>query len=339
MQTRKAATFQAPCTNHEAEKMMKIAVLGANGRLSHAIATAFLAHGHEVIAVTRSGRCDGLSGSVEYRAADAMDASQLIAATMGADMIFNGLNPPYDKWESAVLPMARNVMAAAKANRAVHLFIGNVYNYGKKIGLGMNEDSPTSPTTEKARIRIDMEALFQRAAKEDGIKTIIVRAGDFYGTAKTGTWLDLMIASKVDRGSLSWPGPYDLPHCFAYLPDLAEAFVRVAERADELPVFTQFNFEGHTMTGEQFATWCERATGRKLARKRVSWPLLRVIGMFSPIVREVVKMNYLWFTPHSLSQDKLKAFLGDVPATPPQEAVRQALADHGFLKQAMRQAA
>lgn len=318
---------------------MKIAVLGANGRLSHAVAEAFLAHGHDVIAVTRSGRCDGLSGRVEFRAADAMDAAQLIAATTGAEMIFNGLNPPYDKWEGRVLQMARNVMAAVKANHAVHLFIGNVYNYGKEIGLGMREDSPFSPTTEKARIRIDMEELFRRASQEEGIKTIIVRAGDFYGTSKTGTWLDLMIASKIDKGSLSWPGPYDMLHSFAYLPDLAEAFVRVAERADELPIFSDFNFAGHTMTGEQFATWCERAVGNKLTRKRVSWPLLRVLGMVSPIVREVLKMNYLWFTPHSLSGDKLATFLGDVPATPPQEAVRQALADHGFLKAAARIAA
>ncbi len=128
---------------------MKIAVLGANGRLAHAVAVAFLAHGHEVVAVTRSGRCDGLTGRVEYRAADAMDRAQVIAATMGVDMIFNGLNPPYDKWEGFVLPMARNVMAAAKENRAVHLFIGNVYNYGKEIGLEMTDDAPFSPTTKK----------------------------------------------------------------------------------------------------------------------------------------------------------------------------------------------
>ena len=128
---------------------MKIAVLGANGRLAHAVAKAFLAHGHEVVAVTRSGRCDGLSGRVEYRAADAMDRAQVIAATMGVDMIFNGLNPPYDKWEGSVLPMARNVMAAAKENRAVHLFIGNVYNYGKEIGLNVDDDAPFSPRPKR----------------------------------------------------------------------------------------------------------------------------------------------------------------------------------------------
>lgn len=317
---------------------MKIAVLGANGRLAHAVAKAFLAHGHDVVAVTRSARCEGLSGRVEFRAADAMDRAQVIAATMGVDMIFNGLNPPYDKWEGFVLPMARNVIAAAKENRAVHLFIGNVYNYGKEIGLNVDEGAAFSPTTDKARMRIEMEALFKDATR-DGVKTIILRAGDFYGTDKTGTWLDQMIATKIDKGAFSWPGPYDLPHAFAYLPDLADAFVRLAERADDLPIFSQFNFEGHTLTGEDFARAAERAAGRKLARKRVPWPLLALVGLFSPIVREVVKMNYLWFTPHSLSGERLEAFLGGVASTPAEEAIAQALADHGFVNRPLARAA
>lgn len=317
---------------------MKIAVLGANGRVAHSVAKAFLAHGHEVIAVTRSGRCDGLSGNVEYRAADAMDEGQVIAATTGADMIFNGLNPPYDKWEGTVLAMARNVVAAAKANGAVQLFIGNVYNYGKAIGIDLTEDSPISANTEKARIRIDMEALFEKASHE-GVKTIILRAGDFYGTDKAGTWLDLLIANKIDKGVITWPGPSTIEHAFAYLPDLAEAFVQLALRADQLPMFSTFNFEGHTLTGDAFMRHCEAAAGRPLQRKTVSWLMFRALGVVSPIVREVVKMNYLWFTRHSLSGEKLKAFLGHVEMTPPQEAIRQALADQGLIGGKTRKAA
>ncbi len=73
-------------------------------------------------------------------------------------------------------------------------------------------------------------------------------------------------------------------------------------------MFSQFNFEGHTLTGEDFVRAAERASERKLARKKASWALLNVVGVFSPIVRELVKMNYLWFTPHSLSGQSSKPF-------------------------------
>jgi nucleoside-diphosphate-sugar epimerase len=316
------------------ETVMKIAVLGANGRLSHAVAKAFLAHGHQVIAVTRSGRCEGLTGAVELRKADAMKAEDLVAATHGADMIFNGLNPLYTEWSEKCVPMARNVMAAAKANRAIHLFIGNVYNYGKEIPMNADEDTPSHASTEKAEIRMEMEGLFDKAAREEGIQTIILRAGDFYGTDKKGTYLDLVMATKINRGIFTWPGPYDVPHCFAYLPDLAEAFVRLAERHADLPPFSQFNFAGHTLTGGEFADVTETVIGRKLARKHVPWMLFKLAGLVYPMAREVARMNYLWFTPHSLNGEKLEGFLGPLESTPPADAIRQTLIDQGFWYQA-----
>lgn len=313
---------------------MKIAVLGANGRLAHAVARAFLNAGHAVVAVTRDGKCEGLTGDVEFRAADAMKEADLIAATRGVDAVFNGINPPYDRWSEVCMPIARNVVAALKANRADHLFIGNVYNYGKEIPVNAREETPHHRSTEKAGIREDMEALFRRAALEDGVKTIVLRAGDFYGTARPGTWLDLMIAKSLRKGSVAWPGPTDLPHAFAYLPDLARAFVRVYERRAELPVFSDFNFEGHTLSGEQFMTIIEGITGGELKRKQVPWTAFKLIGVFYPLLREVVKMNYLWYTPHSLDGSRLKAFLGHVESTPPEEAIRQALLDQGLWDEA-----
>ena len=313
---------------------MIIAVLGANGRLSHAVAKAFLAQGHHVIAVTRSGRCEGLNGDVEFRKADAMRQADLVAATRGAEMIFNGLNPLYTEWPEKCMPMARNVMAAAKANNAIHLFIGNVYDYGKEIPMNADEETPFHASTEKAGIRMAMEALFRKASVEDGIQTIILRAGDFYGTDKKGTYIDLVIAKGIGKGAFTWPGPYDLPHSFAYLPDLAASFVRLAEKHADLPQFSQFNFAGHTLTGEQFATITETIVGRKLARKRLPWVLFKLVGLVYPMARALGKMSYLWFTPHSLAGGKLDALLGPQNGTPPADAIRQTLIDQGLWNKA-----
>ncbi|HET7411838.1 MAG TPA: NAD-dependent epimerase/dehydratase family protein, partial [Pararhizobium sp.] len=70
--------------------MTTIAVLGARGRLSSAVAQAFHASGYSVIAVTRDGRADHLPAEIERRAANALDRAALIAATRSADIIFNG---------------------------------------------------------------------------------------------------------------------------------------------------------------------------------------------------------------------------------------------------------
>ncbi len=310
---------------------MRIAVLGANGRLSHAVAKSFLAHGHTVIAVTRSGKCEGLEGNVEHRAADAMKADDLISATEGADMIFNGLNPPYNEWKDKAMPMARNVIAAARAHKIPHLFMGNVYNYGSSIPLDAVETTSFRADTRKGKIREEMEAFFEREAHTNAVKTIILRAGDFYGTKGKGVWFDLFMVKTVEKGVFTWPGPLNAAHAFAYLPDLGEAFCALAEKIEQLPMFDTFNFEGHTLSGAEFKALVETAVGKTVKTGKVPWWLFRLLGPFVAILGELNEMEYLWRVPHSLSGRKLKSLLGDVKSTPAVDAIRQALIDQGKL--------
>jgi nucleoside-diphosphate-sugar epimerase len=225
------------------------------------------------------------------------------------------------------MPMAENVIAAAQAVGASHMLPGNVYNFGYAISVGTGADAAEVPSTEKAEIRIAMEALFRERAQTHGVQTIVLRAGDFYGGTKPESWLDLIILSKLRKNIFMWGGPADIPHAFAYLPDLGKAFVALAEKRKQLGVFERFHFEGHTMTGLQMKAAAEAASGRKLALKGMPWTLLRAAGLFSPMMREIVKMSYLWRTPHSLDGGRLEQAVGKMPATSPIDAIRQAIAD------------
>ncbi len=69
------------------------------------------------------------------------------------------------------------------------------------------------------------------------------------------------------------------------------------------------------------------------------WPLLRAAGVVVPMLREVTRMSYLWRVPHALDGARLAARVGPLPATPPQQALRQALVDLGFGATARPQAA
>ncbi len=310
--------------------MPRIAILGANGRVANMSARAFHASGYDIIAVTRSGRAEGLPAGVVQRAADAMDRQSLIRATEGADLIFNGLNPLYPAWRKLVVPLGENVMAAARSHGAVHLFPGNVYNYGRAIPSLVSDTTVQEGSTVKGGIRIAVERHFEEQALRHGVRTIIVRAGDFYGGTRPGTWFDLAIAAKIGKGRFTYPGPLDVMHSWAYLPDLAATFVAVAEQRDTLPVFETFLFEGHALTGHDLLRHCEAALGQKLSVTGVPWPLLRFGGLFVPMLREVCEMAYLWQVPHRLDGRKLEILLERVPRTDPKIAVAQALADMGL---------
>ncbi len=307
--------------------MDTVVILGAAGRVGNAAAGAFLERGWKVKGVARNARAAELAAGVEAVQVDARNLPALIAACRGADVIVNCLNPQYTEWAEKVMPMAENVIAAAEAVGATHMLPGNVYNFGYAIHEGMTESDPQAPSTEKAKIRIAMEDLFRRKAKETGVQTIVLRAGDFYGGTKPQSWLDLAILSKLGKDIFTWPGPMDLPHAFAYLPDLGTAFALLAEKRKELPAFDVFHFAGHTFTGTTMKAASEAAVGRQLARRGIPWSLLRVAGVAMPMMREFAKMSYLWRTPHSLDGGKLERLLGPVPSTEPAAALRQAVAD------------
>lgn len=310
--------------------MARVAILGANGRVSNAVAKAFHISGHEVIAITRSGRAEGLAADIQQRAADAMDRQSLIRATEGADILFNGLNAPYTAWSKQVLPMGENVMAAARCHGAAHLFAGNVYNFGHAIPPTVVETTGFDGTTRKGAIRIQLESLFEDQAALHGVQTVILRAGDFYGTAGTGSWFDLVIAAKIAKRTFTYPGPMDCVHSWAYLPDLAATFAALSQHLGELPVFETFLFAGHTMTGTELKALCEAAVGHGLSRAGLPWPLLRVGGVVMPMWREISEMAYLWSTPHRLDGDKLQTLIGPAPYTDPRLAVAAALTDLGL---------
>ena len=313
--------------------MKTISILGAKGRVSTAVANAFIKDGWHVVAISRKGVAENMPSNVEHRAADAMDKAQLIKACKGSDFIFNGLNPPYPVWHKYCLPMTRNVISATKAAGATHLFIGNVYNFGHAIGTNTNETAPTNPETKKGKIRLEMENLFKQASQE-GMQMLTIRAGDFFGGPIKGSWFDLAITSKLEKGTFTYPGPIDKPHAWAYLPDLAQAFVGVANKAGSLPDYDEYNFAGYTLTGGEMKTLCEANLDQQFKQAGMPWTIIKLGGLVMPMWREISEMSYLWSTAHSLDGNKLDGLIGRDYVTPAPQAIKAALGALGFEQDA-----
>jgi hypothetical protein len=152
------------------------------------------------------------------------------------------------------------------------------------------------PTHPLGRIRVEMEAAYRAS----GVKTVILRAGDFLDTEASGNWFDRIIAAKIGKGRLSYPGPLDRMHAWAYLPDLAEAFAGLADRLDDLPQFTDLTFPRlrHDRGGA-----CRRLRGRagpEPVARTMSWLPVQVARPFWAEAKHLIEMRYLWDGPIAL---------------------------------------
>jgi len=305
-----------------------VLVLGANGRFGRAAVHAFAAAGWQVLAQLRRAPRAPLPAGVHVVMGDALDVAALARASQGTQIVVNGLNPLYTEWADKLPPQTAAVLALTRALGATLMLPGNVYNFGRALPALLSEATPFVADHAKAAQRIAVEAALRQAARQDGVRSIVIRAGDFLGDA--GTWADLAMLkglgarlAKGRRGHFTHLGPTDLPHAWAWLPDLAATFEHVAAlqlaQPGRLAPHTVLHFAGHTLTGEQLQQSIETALGQPLQRAALPWWTLRLASPFVPLLRALLQMRYLWQRPHQLDGRALSALLaetGPVPHTP-----------------------
>lgn len=280
-----------------------VLVLGASGRFGRHACEAFDAAGWAV------RRFD--------RARDDLDQ-----AARGAGVIVNAWNPPYPDWARLVPGLNARVIAAARKADATMILPGNVYVFGADTPGPWSEVTPHRATNPLGRIRIAMEA----ACRDSGVRTIVLRAGDYLDTAASGNWFDRVMAKDLHKGRFTYPGNPGIDHAWAFLPDVARAAVALAECGDRLPVFADIPFAGYTISGAGMAKMLKRATGRPLHLRRMSWLPLHLARPVWPMARCLVEMRYLWDTPHRLDGARLRALLPEFGVTPPETALAAAAA-------------
>jgi nucleoside-diphosphate-sugar epimerase len=322
----------------ETQMEQKVLILGARGRLGAAASSAFAQAGWQVIAQAR--RPIAANGNVRFIATALADTAGLARDAAGSNTVLYAANPAYTNasWARDAQPMLDCAIAIARRLNATLLFPGNVYNFGADMPEQVQETSPQAATPVKGKIRVAMERSLQDATAQ-GLQSVVLRAGDFFGAGR-GTWLDQAMVKNIAKGRFVYPALLHVPHAWAYLPDLARAFVAVAQARGRLPGFTTLHFAGHTLTGQDWIDaleplahaqgWLQPAARLKAAN--LPWSLLRTGGLLVPTWRSLTEMQYLWNTPHALAGDEYVRQIGAAPHTPFAQALRAALQDLGLLR-------
>ena len=310
-------------------------IIGATGSFGAHAVQALIKHGWTIRALARDpvGAAIklGQRTPIDWVKGDAMDRASVVAAAAGAQLIVHAANPPgYRNWKGTVLPMTENAIAAAKASGARLVIPGNVYNFAPDSGANIGEDAPQAPVTRKGAIRARMERRL-RAVSQDGVKVLILRAGDFFGPAAPNSAL-AWLAQKGRGRITSVFAPGRAAHGFAYMPDLAETLARLVDAEDRLGAFEVFHFRGHWLArAAELGEAMRRVVRPNLPVRSFPWNVVRLAAPFNETFRELLEMRYLWEKPIGLSNAKLVKFLGEEPHTPLDAALRATVIDMGCL--------
>ena len=297
-------------------------VVGA-GPIGSAVVRRLAAQGDRVRVVTRSGSGPDLPG-VEKVAADAADAARMRELAAGSAVVYNCVNPAYHRWATDWPPVAAALLGAAERSGAVLVTTANLYGYGH-VDRRITEDMPLQGGFSKAEVRNRMwlDAL---AAHEAGrVRATEARGADYVGPGAE-SHLGERVLPKVLAGKKAQVMPsLDSLHTWTYTEDMAMTLVALG--ADERAWGRAWHVPSALeMSQREALTRLAAMAGAPAPRLSTYSPaLLKTLGLFSPMIRELPDVAYQMKDDFLMDSSAAQRELGLVP-TPADEVLAAHLA-------------
>lgn len=286
------------------------------GPTGEATADRLRARGQAIRVVQRK-RPANLPADVEFMSCDVLDRGQVLRAMRGAEQAVITVGFAYDGavWRKVWPKAMANFLAAAEACNARIVHIDNMYMYGRQ-DTPIHEDMRLNAKGRKPTVRAAITRMWQQAAREGRVRWAALRAPDFYGPGVNRSHMgDTGLVPVAQGKAASVIMKPDLPHAFAYVPDIGRAAVTLLDAPDDA-----FNQAWHvpcapTRTPRQLLQLGADAAGTKLKLFAMPQVALGLLGLFIPFMRELAEMRFTWIRPYHVDATKFaRRFWSD--ATP-----------------------
>ncbi|WP_019937632.1 NAD-dependent epimerase/dehydratase family protein [Bordetella sp. FB-8] len=309
--------------------MSKIALFGAAGAIGQSIAAVLGGQGRPYRVVGRDAaglrKAFGTDPLAEIVTWNPDSPASVRAAAEAVDTLVYLVGVNYWQFELHPQLMRKTLDGAAAAGVRNLILIGTVYPYGRAQFNPVREDHPREPHTFKGRMRKAQEDLLMQAHADGRIRAAVLRLPDFYGPGVQASLLHRAAQAAVNGGTADMIGPLDRPHEFIFVPDVGPVVARLADTPAAFGKIWHLAGAGAT-TQRELVAHMERQTGTTLKLRVAGKTMLRLAGLFSPLMRELVEMNYLMTEPLILDDSALQRLIGPIHKTPYALGIRQTLA-------------
>jgi nucleoside-diphosphate-sugar epimerase len=267
--------------------------------------------------------------------ADAADPAAAVEAARGAAVVYHCMNPPYfTKVWAVELPRLQEALSLAAARAGARLVVlDNLYSLGDGGGRPFDEDTPFAPRSRKGEVRAKVSRALLEAHRRGDVRAVVGRASDFYGPRGELTYFGGRFWKPVLAGRpADVPFDPDVLHTYHYLEDVAAGLAALGGAPEDA-------------LGRAWMLPCQPATstralvdrmaeplGRPIALRRLPPLLLKGLGLFVPILRELAEMSYQWERPFVVDDRRIRERLGIAPVEAGEAARRTvswALQAHG----------
>jgi nucleoside-diphosphate-sugar epimerase len=294
--------------------MGDVHVVFGTGPVGRALIDALIERHLPVRAVCRAP--SNLPDGVQTAAGDAANHAFAAAATSDAAAVYQCLSPPYHRWGDLFPPLQRSVVAAAQAADARYVSFENLYMYGDTRGTPLAENLPDAATTRKGRLRAAMAAELKALADAGTLAVATGRASDYFGPrAREQSPLGTRVIGRALTGkSAQVVGDPDQRHSYTYLADIGRMLAILG--TDERALGEIWHVpNAPARTTRELVQMIAADIGHDIKVAATPKLILRVLGLFNPVIGELDEMLYEFEQPFVVDGGKFETIFG-TSATP-----------------------
>lgn len=291
-------------------------ILGANGTIGSLLARELAVYTNRIRLVSRNPVA--VNPSDELFPADLSDPDIVEKAIAGSEVVYLlvGFDYKLTVWQEKWPRLMRSVIDACIRHQAKLVFFDNVYLYDVGAIGHMTEESPINPPSQKGAVRSRIAGMLMEEVKAGKLQGLIARSADFYGPRNEKSFLIEVVYKNFRKGKkANWFMNADKIHSFTYTPDAAKATALLGNTADAWNQVWHLPTYPARITGRQMISLFAREM--KQPDKVMVMPmwLLRVLGLFMPLMREMPEMMYQYDRDYFFDSAKFQQRFGIHPTT------------------------
>ena len=300
-------------------------ILGANGIIAHELSLALAGYTTGIRQVSRHPR--KVNAGDETCAADLLDARATAAAVAGSEVVYLVAGLPYNAgvWQEQWPRVMRNTIDACKQHGARLVFFDNVYTYGQVDGL-MTEATPFNPVSQKGEVRAQIARALLEEIDNKNLQAMIVRSADFYGPGAVQSFPYSVVFDRLRAGkSPQWIGNPMALHTFSFTRDAGRAVAVLGQSSSAYGQTWHLPASPEPLSGADFVRLACDVAGRPFKLQVAPRWLLKLMGVFMPVLRENAEMMYQFLHDYRFDSSKIETAFG-LRATPYREGICASIA-------------
>ena len=288
-------------------------ILGANGTIARELSLALASFSSDIRQVSRNPR--KVNSGDETVVADLLDGRATANAVSGSEVVYlvAGLQYNLAVWQDQWPRVMRNAIDACKQHGARLVFFDNVYAYGR-VHRAMTEETPFNPVSKKGEVRAKITTLLLDEMRRGNLQAMIARSADFYGPGAVLSFPHATVFERLKAGkSPRWIGSPNTVHTFTFTPDAGHAVAVLGRSPQAYGQTWHLPTTKESLTAEGFVRLACNLAGQPYKLQVAPRWMLKLLGVFTPILRENEEMMYQFDYDYRFDSSKIESAFGMQP--------------------------